>query len=66
MIRKVNPKYPDLLLTALGREYQKIVPSWKSLTAEDFMKLYKPSTSKFNFTPKQIQIKGEKCKEFTA
>lgn len=66
MIRKVNPKYPDLLLTALGREYQKIVPSWKSLTAEDFMKLYKPSTSKFNFTPRQIQIKGEKCKEFTA
>jgi len=68
MVRKPNPKYPDLTLTSLGCEYQTTVPSWKSLTSDEFMKLYKPAKKSsfiFKTTPK-VRIRGEDVTPFTA
>jgi hypothetical protein len=67
MTHKANDKYPDLTLTNLGCEYQSTVPSWKSLTADAFKKIYKPAQkSSFSFKPSNVQIRGEEVKLFTA
>ena len=67
MVHKPNPKFPDLTLTSLGCEYQATVPSWKSLSSEEFMKIYKPAKKpSFTFKPSKVQIRGEQVTAFTA
>jgi hypothetical protein len=57
----------DFTLTNLGCEYQKTVPSWKSLSTEEFKLIYRPAKkSSFPFKPSKVQIRGEEVTEFTA
>jgi hypothetical protein len=67
MVHKKSEKYSDFLLTSLGCEYQKSVPSWKSHSAEEFKLIYKPAKkASFPFKPSKVQIRGEEVTEFTA
>jgi hypothetical protein len=67
MTHKANDQYPDLTLTNLGCEYRTTVPTWKSLSAEAFVKAYNAAKkTTFSFTPSKVQIRGEEVKLFTA
>jgi hypothetical protein len=67
MVHKKSEKYSEFTLTSLGCEYQAKVPSWKSLSTEEFKLIYKPAKKAiFSFKPSKVQIRGEEVNLFTA